>query len=145
MQTNENKYYKKIYLLLKSDSDRYPTRKNWCTLLKHLLCNLGFYQVWLCQDVGQTKIFLLNVKNRLKDQFIQGWNGIIQGSSRASLYRLLAFFKISTLSVFVTFLKSDLFWLDYEFHLTDYKFKAEDGLDLTLYPYMVENVLNAML
>ena len=38
--------------------------------------------------------------------------------------------------IFVTFLNSDLLWLDYEFHLTDYKLKAEDGLDLTLYPYM---------
>ena len=48
LQTNENKYNKKIYLLLKSDSDRYPNRKNWCsTLLKKLLCNLGFYQVWV--------------------------------------------------------------------------------------------------
>lgn len=93
LQTNENKYNKKIYLLLKSDCDRYPNRKNWCTLLKQLLCNLGFYQVWLFQDVGQPKIFLLNVKNRLKDQFIQGWNGRIQESSRASLYRHLASFR----------------------------------------------------
>ena len=89
MQTNGNKYNKKIHLLLKSDCDRYPNRKNWCTLLEQLLCNLGFYQVWLFQDVGQP----INVKNRLKDQFIEGWNGRIQESSRASLYRHLASFK----------------------------------------------------
>ena len=33
------------------------------------------------------------VSNRLKYQFIQGWNGRIQESSRASLYRHLASFR----------------------------------------------------
>ena len=51
--------------MLKSDSDTYPSRKTWCTLLKQLLSNLGFYEVWLFQEVGHVKLFLLNVKERL--------------------------------------------------------------------------------
>ena len=143
MQTNENKYYKKIYLLLKSDCDRYPNRKNWCTFLTELLCNLGFYQGWLFQDVGQPKIFLLNVKHRLKDQFIQGWNGRIQESSRASLYRHLASFKFQPYLDICNISK-------FRFALTrlrvsSHRLQIESGLDLTLYPYMIENVLSAML
>ena len=47
--------------MLKSDSDTYPSRKSWCALLKQLLGNLGYYEVWLFQEVGHVKLFLLNV------------------------------------------------------------------------------------
>ena len=103
--TNENKCNKKIYLLLKSDCDRYPNRKNWCTLLKQLLCNLGFYQVWL--DVGQPKIFLLNVKHRLKDQFIQG--GMAEFRNPVVLHYIDIWHLLNSnlILIFVTFLNSD--------------------------------------
>ena len=32
--------------------------KNWCSLLKQLLCTLGFYEVWLFQEVGNASVFL---------------------------------------------------------------------------------------
>ncbi|KAL4224701.1 hypothetical protein ACF0H5_015396 [Mactra antiquata] len=92
LHTNENKFNKKIYLTLKSDSEKYPNKVNWCTLLIQLLGNLGFYEVWLFQEVGHVKLFLKNVKVRLNDLFIQGWNGRIQESSRASFYKHIANF-----------------------------------------------------
>ena len=58
--------------MLKSDSETYPSRKSWCTLLKRLLGNRCFYEVWLFQEVGHVKLFLLIVKERLNDHFIQG-------------------------------------------------------------------------
>ena len=63
-----------LNLMLKSDSDIYPSKKSWCTLLKQLLGNLGFCEVWLFQEVGHVKLFLLNVNERLNDHFIQGWH-----------------------------------------------------------------------
>ena len=48
LHTNDTKFYKKVYLMLKLDSDTYPSRKSWCTLIKQLLGNLGlaFSRSW---------------------------------------------------------------------------------------------------
>lgn len=56
---------------------------NWAALVRKLLCNLGFYDVWLQQGVGDTKLFLNIVKQRLRDQFFQTWNEELENSSRA--------------------------------------------------------------
>jgi len=96
LRTNDNKFIKKVYLFLKSDCERNVTAKNWCSLLKDLLCTLGFYDVWLFQDVGHEKIFLYNVKLRLNDHFMQNWNGRLQDSSRANLYNHIASFKFQS-------------------------------------------------
>ena len=70
LTTDINKYSKKIYLLLKIDCENNIRVKNWCSLLKQLLCTLGFYEVWLFQEVGNASVFLSYVKQRLSDQFI---------------------------------------------------------------------------
>ena len=59
LRTPDNKFIKKIYLTLLNDSIVYPLKKNWCTLLKDLLSNLGFYDAWLFQDVGNVNILYL--------------------------------------------------------------------------------------
>ena len=85
-------------MLLKSDYERNITAKNWRSLLKDLLCTLGFYDVWLFQDVGHEKIFLYNVKLRLNDHLMQNWNGRLQDSSRDNLYKHTASFKFQSYS-----------------------------------------------
>lgn len=87
LHTSENKYIKKVYLMLKSDIDQRPNIKNWCSLLRDLLCRLGFHDAWLFQDVGNSNIFLSLVKQRLKDQFLRNWNFSISAISRADLYK----------------------------------------------------------
>ena len=42
------------------------------------MSHLGFFEVWLNQGVGDVKLFLTILRQRLKDQFIQGWAGEIQ-------------------------------------------------------------------
>jgi len=39
---------------------------------------MNYYNVWLFQDIGDSVLFLSLVKQRLKDQFIQNWNGRIK-------------------------------------------------------------------
>jgi hypothetical protein len=89
LTTDENKYIKKVYLMLKQDIIENPNRINWCSLLKDLLCTLGFYEVWLFQTVGDSELFLYNVKQRLKDQFLQNWSGRLNNSSRALFYKYI--------------------------------------------------------
>ena len=38
--------------------------------------------MWLNQGVGDVKLFLTILRQRLKDQFIQGWAGEIPNSSK---------------------------------------------------------------
>ena len=53
---------------------------NWALLVKRLLSNLGFYEVWLQQNVGDVKVFLSVVKERLREFYP---NAELNESSRA--------------------------------------------------------------
>ena len=74
------------------DIDNNVNKKSWASLTRDILCNLGFYDAWLFQNVGNENIFLSLVKQRINDQYIQVWNNSIQNSSRSSLYRYIANF-----------------------------------------------------
>ncbi|KAL4236926.1 hypothetical protein ACF0H5_005312 [Mactra antiquata] len=93
LHTDKNKYNRKVYNMLKLDTDLYPNKPNWCSLLKSFLCNLGFYDAWFFQDIGNVDIFLSCVKQRLNDNFIQNWNSRLANSSRALFYRNISNFR----------------------------------------------------
>ena len=57
LNANSNRYVKKVYNLLRNDLETHPNKINWCSLVKNLLCRLGYYEVWLLQTVGNTDIF----------------------------------------------------------------------------------------
>ena len=78
--------------MLKYDFESNPDKNNWCSLLYGLLCTLGFNDAWLFQYIGYNVLFLSLVKQRLKDQFIQNWNGRLGESSRAIFYKHISSF-----------------------------------------------------
>lgn len=84
---SETKYVKIVYDLLFNDCIISPNKVSWVTLLRDLLCNLGFMHVWQQQNVGNINIFLSLVKQRLTDTFIQNWNSRLENSSRALFYK----------------------------------------------------------
>jgi len=92
VHSSDNKYIKNVYELLRSDIETQPNCVNWCSLVRDLISTLGFYEIWLYLDVGNVKVFLFNVKQRIRDHFIQGWNGRLQDSSRANFYKNVANF-----------------------------------------------------
>ena len=92
LNTNDNKYNRKVYNMLKSDMEIYPHKSNWCSLLKDLLCRLGFYDAWYFQYIGNANIFISLVKQRLTDNFVQNWHSRINDSSRALFYRNISSF-----------------------------------------------------
>jgi hypothetical protein len=65
-----------------NNSIEYPQKKNWCTLLKDLLSNLGYYDAWLFQDVVNKNLFILVVRKILSDTFVQNWNERLQISTK---------------------------------------------------------------
>ena len=89
---DENKYVNVIYEMMLRDIEINDWKTNWTLLVRDLLGNLGFFEVWLNQGVGDVNLFLTIVQQRLKDQYIQGWMGEIENSSRALFYRYISGF-----------------------------------------------------
>jgi hypothetical protein len=93
LQATQTKYVFIVYNLLKTTVELCLNKTNWCTLLKDLLCSLGFVDAWIFQGVGDTEMFLAVVQQRLSDQFIQNWNAKLNQSSRALFYNTIASFR----------------------------------------------------
>ena len=90
------KYVKIVYDMLVNDFNTRPNKVSWVKLLHDLLGELGFLKAWIEQNVGDERIFLSLVKQRLKDTFIQNWNARLNDSSRARFYRNLNNFEYKT-------------------------------------------------
>ena len=93
IRSDSNKYVSKIYHLLKNESETMPHKVNWCSLVRDLLNSLGFNDAWLMQSVGDETLFLISVKQRLNDNFIQNWHSRLEASSRAIFYNCISEFK----------------------------------------------------
>ncbi len=91
--SSDRKYIKCVYNMMLNEIERAPTVKNWASLVKHMLSELGFYDVWLSQGVGDSTQFLSILRQRIKDVFIQDWNSRLQDSSRALFYRSISNFE----------------------------------------------------
>jgi len=74
LHTDDYKYIRKVYNMLKNDMEVYPDKPNWCTLLNDLfVMYLGMYDAWYFQEIGNTEYILYIVKQRLCDQFVQNY------------------------------------------------------------------------
>ena len=87
------------------DLQNSPEKPSWAKSVKLLKESLGFDHVWIEQGMGDVYMFLRVFKQRLTDNFIQGWNEQISNSSRANTYKLIANFNFKCYLDFVTVLK----------------------------------------
>ena len=94
LQCDDIKYVKAIYTILYRDLERLPNCNSWTKRVKDILQSLGFYDVWLFQSVGDVDIFKCELKQRLKDVYVQNWFAELNISSRAKTYVLFADFKL---------------------------------------------------
>ena len=93
--THESKYIKKVYICLKTYSDLNPSKTNWVSQVKNLLSRLGYFDVWLSQGVVDEKIFILHLKQRIKDVYAQELSTVLNESSRAIFYKNIFDFRFS--------------------------------------------------
>ena len=114
--------------MLYNDCINFPNKVTWVTLLRDLLGNLGFMDVWLQQSVGDRVLFLNLVKQRLTDQFIQNWNSRLNDSTRALFYRNFSFGYKIYLTLFLL-VNTVLHSPDSDYLLIVLKLKLGDGLD----------------
>lgn len=68
LQSDNKKYIKIVYNMLYHDILDKPNTKSWCSLLRDLLFALD---AWYLQSVGNNKLFLSVIMQRIKDQFLQ--------------------------------------------------------------------------
>ena len=94
LNSSDNKYINVVYKTMLNDMLIYPEKKNWASLVKNLLSSLGFYEAWLHQGVRDESLFLNQVKQRLRDTFVQNWQSDLNLSTRTLFYRNVASFQL---------------------------------------------------
>lgn len=92
LTSDDLKYCKIVYEVLKTDADLLPNKVSWVTLLQHLLSSLGFYEVWVAQGVGDANVFVRIFKQRLCDTNVQNWNARIENSPRSTFFKSIVSF-----------------------------------------------------
>ena len=83
---NNERLSKDAYKLQLEWSDR--NKKCWAYDVKHILHSYGFGDVWLCQGVGDKKMFLNYFKQRTYDTALQSWKSSVDEMDRLKLYRV---------------------------------------------------------
>ena len=78
-----------------NDLDIHPHKKSWAFHVRHILQTYGFNEVWLFQGVGNVNVLMNLFMQRVQDNFMQLWSMEIEGSSRASLYKLFSKFELA--------------------------------------------------
>ena len=63
--------------------EAHPNKVNWTGLVRNLLPELGIYEVWVQQGVGDYYVFISLFKQRLTDNYVQNINAQLQTHSRA--------------------------------------------------------------
>ena len=102
IQCDDAKYTKLTYNMMLNDLQNFPAKSSWAKSVKSLLDNLGFGHVWIEQGVGNINMFLRIFKERLTDNFVQGWDDEVHNSSRANIYKLISNFSFKDCLDFVT-------------------------------------------
>ena len=71
--TTEGRLTKYVYDVQKQYMEEHENKTNWVGLLRGLLCEHGFGEVWYNQGVGNEDVFMEVFKQRLTDMYGQTW------------------------------------------------------------------------
>ena len=82
--------------MMLNDVEDHPTKINWAILVRNLLSELGVYEVWAQQGVGNYNLFLSLLKQRLMDTFVQNHNARVQTLNHESkIFQPFQFFQMA--------------------------------------------------
>ena len=94
--TRNDKYIRMIYELMLRDKELLPTKVNWASLVKKIFMTLGYYEVWVNQGVGDYDIFMLSLKQRFTDNFVQNWHSRLKNRHVQFFLQINSFIPFST-------------------------------------------------
>ena len=80
------RYSRKAYEILYGMQEKDCASRNWVVHIKFLLCYNGFGYVWMYCCVGNEKMFIKTIKNRLRGCYCQRWFCHLAKSERFDLY-----------------------------------------------------------
>ena len=84
LQMAPNRYPRQMYLVLRNQDS--SGRTNWASHVKRLLYENGFGYVWLANEIGDAKTFLLSFKTRIKDCALQKLQAQVNDSPKSLYY-----------------------------------------------------------
>ena len=85
---NQTKLSTNIYLILKTLCNEKKCKSPWLENVKNIIHENGFGHVWLNQHSFNRKWFNLAFKQKLKDQYIQNWLGLVNTLSSSNSYQI---------------------------------------------------------
>ena len=88
-ESNPNSFVYKVYLELYNLSLIDPREVTWVSLVRDILNQNGFGNVWLMQGVTNKESFLREIRLRIKDIYLQGWWAEVEQSSNGRLFRYI--------------------------------------------------------
>ena len=94
LTSQDTKYIKQLYNFMLQDVVAHPNKVNWAVLVRNLLSELGFYEVWVQQGVGNYNVFIALFKQRLTDNYVQHTNARLQTHSRSRFFQFVWIFPI---------------------------------------------------
>ena len=93
LTSQDTKYIKHVYNFMLQDVEAHPNKVNWAVLVRNVLTELGFYEVWVQQGVGNYNVFISLFKQRLTDNYVQNTIARLQTHSRARFFNLFGSFQ----------------------------------------------------
>ena len=90
------RFVKIMYDKLCSELERSPNTKSWVSLIRNMLQNSGFHEVWINQGVGDIDIFIRIFRQRVTDIYMQKWSSELTDSTRARTYVLISSFSFQS-------------------------------------------------
>ena len=88
-ESNPNSFVYEVYLELYNLSLTNPREVTWVTLIRDILNQHGFGNVWLRQGVTNKESFMGEIRLRIKDIYLQGWWAEVEQSSTGRLFRYI--------------------------------------------------------
>ena len=82
-------YIRKIYIELLLVNIHFPNTVTWITKIRDILFKCGMGSYWFDQKVGDEEVFLIVLRQRLTDMYLQEWHSNIEASSNNRLYKHL--------------------------------------------------------
>lgn len=77
-----------IYVIMHSLNEQRKLKTKWLDNIRNIICTNGYQNVWESQHNFNVKWFINSFKQKLKDEYLQNWNSLVQKSSSGLNYRI---------------------------------------------------------
>ena len=88
VKNENNSLSSNMYLIIHSLNEQRKLKTKWLDNIKNLIITNGYGNVWESPNEINTNWFKLSFKQKVKDQYTQNWNSLVEKSSSGLNYRI---------------------------------------------------------